>query len=72
MCGQSECHGRHGQGRERDVTCGCGPRAGCGSHSWRRFATREERVAALEGYLSDLKAEAQAVEERLAELKAAK
>ncbi len=37
----------------------------------RRFSTREERMARLEGYLSELRLEAQAVEERLAELRAA-
>jgi cell division protein FtsB len=36
----------------------------------RRFSTREERVAALERYLAELRAEAQAVEEHIAELKA--
>ena len=35
----------------------------------RRFWTREERIAHLERYLEALRAEAQAVEERLAELK---
>ncbi len=37
----------------------------------RRFFSREERIAGLEGYLNDLRAEAQAVEEKLARLKAA-
>ena len=37
----------------------------------RRFSTREERIARLEDYLSELRLEAQAVEERLAELRAA-
>jgi len=36
----------------------------------RRFATREERIAHLETYLGDLRAEAQAVEERISELQA--
>lgn len=35
----------------------------------RRFWTREERIAHLERYLEALRAEAKAVEERLAELK---
>lgn len=34
----------------------------------RRFVSREEKVAQLEAYLADLRAEAKAVEERLAEL----
>jgi len=38
----------------------------------RRFPTREERIAWLEQYLKELQAEAKAVEERIAELKAAK
>jgi hypothetical protein len=37
----------------------------------RRFPTREERIAWLEEYLKDLQAEVKAVEEHLAELKAA-
>ncbi|NLT43701.1 MAG: hypothetical protein GXX93_13590 [Anaerolineae bacterium] len=35
----------------------------------RRYITRDERIAHLEGYLSELRLEAQAVEERLAELR---
>ena len=37
----------------------------------RRFATRDERIARLATYLSELRSEAQAVEEQIAELKAA-
>jgi hypothetical protein len=37
----------------------------------RRFFSREERIADLELYLNDLRAEAQAVEEKLARLTAA-
>jgi hypothetical protein len=37
----------------------------------RRFFSREERIAGLEVYLNDLRAEAQAVEEELVRLKAA-
>jgi len=41
----------------------------CGGHGFRRrFETRAERRAVLEAYLAELRAEAQAVEERLAEL----
>ena len=36
----------------------------------RRFLTRDERIARLETYLGELRAEAQAVEERLARLQA--
>ena len=37
----------------------------------RHLRTREERIARLEEYLKELQAEAKAVEERVAELKAA-
>jgi hypothetical protein len=37
----------------------------------RRFFSREERIAELEQYLSDLQAEAKGVEEELARLRAA-
>ena len=56
----------HGPAGGRGALCGCG----CGSHAWRRFQTREETVGRLERYLQDLQKEAQAVEERLAALKA--
>lgn len=50
--------------------CGGGsPGSGHGMQFSRRFATSEERITRLAGYLKDLQAEAQAVEERLAELK---
>jgi len=44
---------------------------GHGMRFHRRFPTREERIAWLEEYLKDLQAEVKAVEEHLAELKAA-
>jgi hypothetical protein len=37
----------------------------------RRFATRDERIARLGTYLGELRAEAEAVEEHIAELKSA-
>jgi hypothetical protein len=37
----------------------------------RRFFSRDERIAGLEQYLNDLRAEAQAVEEKLVRLTAA-
>ena len=58
----------HGEG------CGCA----CGCHAdpwsaehtfWRHFSTREERIAGLEQYLKELRAEAQAVEEHIAEMR---
>ena len=40
-------------------------------HGVRRFFTREEIIAELEEYLTELRAEVKGVEERLAELKKA-
>jgi hypothetical protein len=45
-------------------------RAPWGERAFRRFMSREERIAWLEQYLKDLQAEAKAVEERIAEMKA--
>lgn len=38
-------------------------------HFHRRFISREERISRLEEYLGELRSEAKAVEEHLAELK---
>lgn len=68
MCGHGGYHGHHGPAGG----CCCGPTAcGPGFPFGRRFPTREERIAWLEEYLKDLQAEAKAVEERIAEFKAA-
>lgn len=58
--------GWHHKGRRHGCGCGCG----CGEHAGfgRRFWTREEKRAWLEEYLKDLRAEAKAVEERIAAL----
>ena len=65
MCGHGGHHG-YASG------CCCDSAAsGSGFPFRRRFPTREERIAWLEEYLKDLQAEAQAVEERIAEMKAA-
>ncbi len=85
MCGCAE-HAGHGGWEccERRLSCGAhryafgcccetdGPRVPWhpGMRFRRRFATREERIARLEEYLRDLQAEAKAVEERLAQMKA--
>lgn len=62
-------HPFHGPGHP-----GHGPGCCCGApqgHVFgRRFATREEQVARLERYLQDLRAEAQAVEERITGMRA--
>lgn len=68
-CGQH--HGRGGQRRHRhhgvSDCCCCSP--GHGQHGFqRRFSTRDEMKEHLECYLSCLKKEVQAVEERLAQL----
>ena len=77
-CGEHH-HGHHDggyRGRHRRSEpygpCCCGD-YGEGPRSrtfWRRFSTKEERIAWLEAYLADLRAEAQAVEEHIAEMKA--
>ena len=70
MCEHGEHHGRHGCrcGREH---FGPGMGFGPGMHFRRRFLTREERIARLEEYLKALQAEVKAVEEAIAEMKAA-
>ncbi len=66
--GDGCCCGGHGEGGSRHSgRCGCGA-----SHPWgfyRRFVSRAERIAELEAYLAELRAEITAVEEHLAELK---
>jgi hypothetical protein len=64
---ECECGG-HGH------ACGCGEghcECGChgGHHFERRFQTKAEQISELEAYLTDLKAEVQAVEEHLADLR---
>lgn len=68
MCGQGSYCGHHGDAPWRH----CGPGAcGPGFPFGPRFPSREERIARLEEYLKDLQSQVEAVEERLAELKAA-
>lgn len=72
MCEREWHHGHHGTPGYHDGRCchhemGWGP----GMRFGRRFLTREERIAWLEEYLKQLQTEAKAVEERIAELKAA-
>ena len=68
-----ETKGHHGHGRRH---CGCGQGhhggscgCGCGRGFGRRYLTKEEKIAGLEEYLESLQKEAQAVKERIAELK---
>ena len=62
-----EC-GHHGH----SCSCGegdCGCSCHSGHHFERRYQTKAEQIAELEAYLTDLKAEVQAVEEHLADLR---
>ena len=68
MCGRGFHHGHQGHAGG----CCCDPADwGPGHRFARHFPSREERIARLEEYLQELQAEARAVEERIAELKAA-
>lgn len=59
------CREHHGSA---DCYCGSGKEHKAGRFH-RRYYTREEKTTELEGYLEDLQAEIQTVEERLADLK---
>ena len=75
------CHEEHGHRHQhhRHHSCGCGDNCECegggcecgygqsGFH--RRYQTKAEQIAELEQYLGELRAEVQAVEERLADLR---
>jgi len=69
---ECECRGRghYRRGRAWEETCGCGHHEGSPFGFHRRFVSRAERIAELEAYLAELQAEAKAVEEYLAGLKA--
>jgi hypothetical protein len=77
MCcneGHGHHHGRHhGGGCEGGgCSCGCGDgsQCECGKGGFeRQFQTKAEQIAELEEYLGELKAEVQAVEERLTDLR---
>ena len=66
MCGHDEFYGHNGHGG-----CCYQPGGFQGRPFHRHFASREERIARLEDYLKDIRSEAKAIEERLAEIKAA-
>jgi len=70
--GECGCGGRHHGGHDPHDCGWSGHRVPWEGEcrSRRRFATREERIAWLERYLKELRAEAQAVEERITEWKA--
>ena len=66
------CHGERSQRcRCHDQGCSCGGKGHEGKHHRfeRRFTSKAEKIARLEAYLADLKAETQGVEERLNELR---
>jgi hypothetical protein len=67
-------HEHHHGGHHRQHGGGCcrgwGEGGPAGGAFRRRFFSREERIAELEQYLSDLQAEAKGVEEELARLRA--
>ena len=78
------CNEGHGRHHHRHEDCGCGEsceckgggecgggcQCGCGNGGFRRrYQTKGEQISELEGYLAELKAEVQAVEERLADLR---
>ncbi len=53
-------------------TCACGGSCSCGGHAEETpqvFLTREEYIQRLEAYLEDLKAEIEAVNHELADLR---
>ena len=80
--GNHGCHCEQGQVSRNGDDCCCEEnehqrqRAGCCAHEHgsgqrfhRRFVTKEEHIALLEGYLKDLQTEAKAVEEHIADMK---
>jgi hypothetical protein len=68
---------QHLPGKNETCECGGGSSGGCdcgceccsGGRFHRRYQTKAEQIADLEDYLTDLKAEVQAVQERLADLR---
>lgn len=54
---------------EDQGTCACGGSCGCGSGHQAEYISREDYISRLEQYLVDLKAEIQAVEAELAEMR---
>ena len=65
MCEHCGCH----SDQESGCSCGCGGHGGHGGRFERRYQTKAEQIGELEAYLSELKAEVQAVEEHLANLR---
>jgi cell division protein FtsB len=67
MCKQCNCQSSQGCCGEHVCRCECGDHTS--SRFERRFQTKAEQIAELEAYLGELKAEVQAVEEHLADLR---
>ncbi len=70
------CHCEDHADHECECDChggSCGDECECGCHGGhhfeRHFQTKAEQITELEAYLTDLKAEVQAVEEHLADLR---
>ena len=66
-------HGHECDCEEESAQDGCHCREEyweCGGRFQRRYQTKEEQISVLETYLGELKLEVQAVEERLADLRA--
>ncbi len=54
---------------ESQETCECGGSCGCGNGHQAEYISREDYILRLEQYLVDLKAEIQAVEAELADIR---
>ena len=65
MCCKNQGHTSCGCQREKSHGCGKGPRFS------RRFFSKQEKIEQFEAYLAELKAEALAVEEKIAKLQSA-
>jgi hypothetical protein len=75
------CNEEHGHRHQdhRHHSCGCGDNCGCGEGGCEcgygkggfhpRYQAKAEQIAELEQHLGELRAEVQAVEERLADLR---
>ena len=71
MCKTSKCTCGSSGRCDCCESCGCGCRCSCSCEGGfkRRYQTKAEQTAELGEYLKDLKAEVQAVEEKLKDLK---
>lgn len=72
MCTTRKCRCGSDCGCDCCDGCRCDHGCSCDGGFRRRYQTRAEQIAELSEYLKDLKAEVQAVQERLADLKGKK